>query len=153
MTTYAPNGTIGEDTSNATLLSGRSPNRYHLTRILRKRGMQTYGEILSTLLTDSSPSTSMSVTRSQIDAIATPGGTNSAGGVRTITSNESMDSVVDKNETSATPNTARAASAADVTSIQGELLPGDTRSQRFLATTDMKDLSGNGGGGKQDSGR
>jgi hypothetical protein len=153
MATYAPNGIDGNDDTNYSFSSGRSPNRYHLTRILRKRGMQNYGEILSTLLTDSSPSTSMSVTRSQIDASATPGGTNSNGGVRTITSNESIDSVLDKTATSATPNTARAASAADVTSLQGEILPGDGRSERFPAVSEMVDLAGNGGGGKQDSGR
>jgi|TARA_R110000823_G_scaffold25742_1_gene75778 hypothetical protein len=153
MATYAPNGTIGNTDTTYTFSSGRSPNRYHLTRLLRKRGMQNYGEILSTLLTDSSPTTTMSVTRTQIDSIATPGGTNSMGGVRTTTSNESIDSVLDKTATSATPNTARAASAADVTSIQGELLPGDTRSQRKPSEANMVDLSGNGGGGKQDAGR
>ena len=73
MATYAPNGSVGNDDTSYTFSSGRSPNRYHLTRILRKRGMQNYGEILSTLLTDSSPSTSASVVRTQVDSVATPG--------------------------------------------------------------------------------
>jgi|TARA_R110000744_G_scaffold95340_1_gene184249 hypothetical protein len=149
MATYAPNGSVGNDDTSYTFSSGRSPNRYHLTRILRKRGMQNYGEILSTLLTDSSPSTSASVVRTQVDSVATPGGTNSQGGVRNTTSNESIDSVLDKTATSATPNTTRAVSAADVTSIQGEILPGDARSLRNPSNTDLTDLSGNGGGGKQ----
>ena len=35
------------------LLSARSPNRYHLMRLMRKRGMRNYGEILSTIVADS----------------------------------------------------------------------------------------------------
>ena len=64
-----------------------------------------------------------------------------------------MDSILDKTATSATPNTARAASAADVTSMQLEILPGDTRSLRKPTEANMVDISGNGGGGKQASGR
>ena len=54
----------GPGDSNGTyeFQSARSPNRYHLTRLLRKRGMRNYGEILSTLLTDSSPNETMDLT-------------------------------------------------------------------------------------------
>tara|TARA_R110000823_G_scaffold51013_3_gene127461 strand:- start:666 stop:1124 length:459 start_codon:yes stop_codon:yes gene_type:complete len=137
--------------STYSLLSKRSPNRYHLTRLLRKAGMRQHGEILSTLLTDSSPSTSASVTSTQIDAVATTGGTNSQGGVRGTTANEKMSSVINNDQDSATANTARAVSAADVTELQTELIPSGSRSSR--APTYPTDASGNGGGGKMDGGR
>ena len=54
------------------LLSKRSPNRYHLMRILRKRNMQVHGELISTLLEDSTPASSASVTVAQVDAVADP---------------------------------------------------------------------------------
>lgn len=138
-------------TSTYSLLNPRSPNRYHLMRILRKRGMRNYGEVLSTLLTDSSPSTSASVTTAQINHTATPGGTNSQGGVRTVTSNETVDLLLNKNVGTASANTTRAVSAADVTAMQTEIIPSGSRSSR--APTYPTDASGNGGGGKQDAGR
>ncbi len=137
--------------STYSLLSKRSPNRYHLTRLLRKAGMRQHGEILSTLLTDSSPSTSASVITSQIDGVATTGGTNSQGGVRGITAKEKMSSVINNDQDSATANTARAVSAADVTELQKELIPSGSRSSR--APTYPTDASGNGGGGKISAGR
>ena len=137
--------------STYSLLSKRSPNRYHLMRILRKAGMRQHGEILSTLLTDSSPSTSASVVTSQIDSVATTGGTNSQGGVRGVSAKEKMSSVINNDQDSATANTARAVSAADVTELQTELIPSGSRSSR--APTYPTDASGNGGGGKMDGGR
>jgi|TARA_R110002126_G_scaffold127909_1_gene270321 hypothetical protein len=137
--------------STYSLLSKRSPNRYHLTRLLRKAGMRQHGEILSTLLTDSSPSTSASVITSQIDGVATTGGTNSQGGVRGVTAKEKMSSVINNDQDSATANTARAVSAADVTELQKELIPSGSRSSR--APTYPTDASGNGGGGKISAGR
>tara|TARA_X000001036_G_scaffold44834_1_gene35799 strand:- start:497 stop:958 length:462 start_codon:yes stop_codon:yes gene_type:complete len=138
--------------STYSLLSKRSPNRYHLMRILRKAGMRQHGEILSTLLTDSSPSTSASVTRAQVDSVATTGGTNSQGGVRGVTSNEQMSSVINNDQDSTGANTARAVAAGDVTELQKELIPSGARSNR-APTTYPTDASGNGGGGKMDAGR
>jgi|TARA_R110000823_G_scaffold11710_6_gene39558 hypothetical protein len=141
--------------STYSLQSKRSPNRYHLMRILRKAGMRQHGEILSTLLEDVTagqvPQSSASITKSQIDAVATTGGNNSQGGVRGVTSNEQMSSVINNDQDSATANTARAVSAADVTELQTELLPSGSRNSR--APTYPTDASGNGGGGKMDAGR
>ena len=138
--------------STYSLLSKRSPNRYHLMRVLRKAGMRQHGEILSTLLTDSSPSSTASVTRSQVDAVATTGGTNSQGGVRGVTSNEQMSSEINNDQSSSGANTARAVAAGDVTELQTELIPSGSRSNRAPATYPT-DASGNGGGGKMDAGR
>ena len=138
--------------STYSLLSKRSPNRYHLMRVLRKAGMRQHGEILSTLLTDSSPSSTASVTRSQVDAVATTGGTNSQGGVRGVTSNEQMSSEINNDQSSSGANTARAVAAGDVTELQTELIPSGSRSNR-APTTYPTDASGNGGGGKMDAGR
>ena len=121
-------------------------------RILRKAGMRQHGEILSTLLTDSSPSTSASVTRAQVDSVATTGGTNSQGGVRGVTSNEQMSSVINNDQDSTGANIARAVAAGDVTELQKELIPSGARSNR-APTTYPTDASGNGGGGKMDAGR
>jgi len=121
-------------------------------RILRKRGMRNYGEILSTLLEDSSPASTASVTTAQVDHSATPGGTNSQGGVRTVTSNETMDLTINSDKDDASANTSRAVSAADVTAIQTEIIPSGARANR-QPTTYPTDASGNGGGGKQEAGR
>jgi hypothetical protein len=152
MATYAPNGVDSNNDTAYTFSNGRSPNRYHLSRLLRKRGMRNYGEILSTLLTDSSPSTSASVTMAQIDHTATPGGTNSQGGARTVTSNEQIDLLLNKTAATASANTARAVSAADVTAMQTEVIPSGSRANRQPGTYPT-DAAGNGGGGKQDAGR
>ena len=136
-----------------TLLNGRGPNRYHLMRLLRKRGMRNYGEILSTLLADSTPASSASVTTTQVDAVATPNsGENSQGGVRGTTANETIDLLLNKNVATASANTTRAVSAADVTAMQTEIIPSGSRATRSPSTYPT-DASGNGGGGKQAGGR
>jgi len=144
----------GPGDSNGTyeFLNARSPNRYHLSRLLRKRGMRVYGELLSTLLEDSTPASSASVTIAQIDATATPGGTNSQGGVRGVTSNETVDLTINSDKDDASANTARAVTAADVTAIQTEIIPGGSRATRSPSIYPT-DASGNGGGGKQAAGR
>lgn len=152
MATYAPNGSVGNNDTAYSFSSGRSPNRYHLSRILRKKNMQVHGEILSTALEDSTPASTASVTRSEVDAVATPGGTNSQGGVRNVTSNEKVDLLINSAAGDASANTARAITAADVTELQTELLPSGSRSNRAPSTYPT-DASGNGGGGKQDGGR
>ena len=136
-------------TGSYALLSKRSPNRYHLMRMLRKKGMQEYGEILTTLLTDASPSTSASYTVSQIDAVQDTGASNSQGGVRTVTAKEQVGGVLDSTQ-SDTANTARAVTAADVTTMQAEI--GSGAAANRAPTTYPDDASGNGGGGKQDFG-
>ena len=145
MTTYAPNGTNLNTESTITFSSGKSPNRYHLTRILRKRGMRGVSEILKTLLDDSTPASNASVATSQINSVATPGGTNSQGGVRTVTSNETMNSALIRS-VSGTPNTVRAVSATDVTELQKDL-EGGSNGVRKPSSYPI-DASGNGGGGK-----
>ena len=132
-------------TGSYALLSKRSPNRYHLMRLLRKRRMQEYGEILTTLLTDASPSTSASYTVAQVDAVQDTGASNNQGGVRTVTSNEQVGGVLDSTE-SDTATTTRAVTSADVTTMQAEIGAGATIDR--APTTYPTDASGNGGGGK-----
>ena len=136
------------------LQSGRSPNRYHLMRILRKKGMREFGEIVSTLLTDATPSTSAGVTISQLTAEANPSA-NVQGGVRTIAAKEIMGSVLDSDKDDSNANTARAVTSADVSSIQEELVMGGDQINRAPTNgsgtiTYATDASGNGGGGKLD---
>ena len=144
-------------TSTYSLLKGTSPNRYHLMRILRKRGMRGYGEVLSTLLADSTPTSTASVVTSQIDGVATPGGTNSQGGVRNITANETVNLLLNGNLGDASANTARAVTAADVTNLQLEVIPSGNTALRAPSVTGTitypTDASGNGGGGKMSTGR
>lgn len=136
----------GETAAKYELLSARSPNRYHLMRLLRKTGMRNYGEILSTLLTDSTPSTTASVTTAQVDAVANTA-SNVQGGVRGVTSNETMDLTINSDMDDLAANTARAVTAADVTAIQTEIIPTGSRATRSPSTYPT-DASGNGGGGK-----
>ncbi len=157
MATYAPNGIDTNDDTAYTFSSGRSPNRYHLMRILRKRGMRNFGEIISTLLTDSTPSSTAGVTTTQVDHVSTPGGTNSQGGVRTTTANETQHLSITPAASDASNNTARAVAAADVTALQLEIIPTGNRALRAPSVsgtiTYPTDASGNGGGGKFDAGR
>lgn len=132
-------------TGSYALLSKKSPNRYHLMRMLRKRGMQEYGEVLTTLLTDASPSTSASYTVAQVDAVQDTGASNQQGGVRTVTSNEQVGGVLDSTE-SDTATTTRAVTSADVTTMQAEIGSGATANR--APATYPTDASGNGGGGK-----
>jgi len=132
-----------------TFASGRSPNRYQLMRILRKRGMRIEGEILSTLLEDSTPASTASVTTTQVDAVSDTGN-NVQGGVRGTTANETVDLLYNKQPTTASANTSRAVSAADVTALQTEIIPSGSRALRSPSTYPT-DASGNGGGGKQDA--
>jgi hypothetical protein len=139
---YGPNDTAGA----YEFLSARSPNRYHLMRLLRKKGMREMGEIISTLLTDSSPSTTASVTISELTAEADTTA-NVQGGVRTIAAKEQMGLLYNSDKDDASANTSRAVSAADVTALQTEVIPGGSRASRAPATYPT-DASGNGGGGK-----
>jgi hypothetical protein len=144
---YGPGDTNG----TYEFLNGRGPNRYHLMRILRKKGMREVGEILSTLLTDSSPSTTASVTISQLTAEADTTA-NVQGGVRTVAAKEIMGLTINSDKDDASAETSRAVSAADVTALQTELIPSGSRANRAPATY-ATDASGNGGGGKMGSGR
>jgi|TARA_Y100000034_G_scaffold131946_1_gene193774 hypothetical protein len=141
----------GETNATYEFLSGRSPNRYHLMRILRKRNMREMGEIIATLLGDATPATSASVTITQVDAVADTTA-NVQGGVRGTTANEQMGLLYNSDKDDASANTARAVSAADVTALLTEVLPSGARANRAPATY-AADSSGNGGGGKHDSGR
>jgi hypothetical protein len=149
--TTSHSGSNGETNGSYELLSARSPNRYHLMRILRRKGMREMGEVISTLLTDSTPATTASVTISQLTAEAVVGGI-SNGGVRTIAAVEQMGLTYNSDKDDASANTSRAVTAADVTALQTELIPGGSRNARAPATY-ATDASGNGGGGKQDAGR
>ena len=141
----------GETNGTYEFLNGRGPNRYHLMRILRKKGMREVGEILSTLLTDSSPSTTASVTISQLTAEADTTA-NVQGGVRTVAAKEIMGLTINSDKDDASAETSRAVTAADVTALQTELIPSGSRANRQPATY-ATDASGNGGGGKMGSGR
>lgn len=151
MATYAPNGTTGDDATYS-LLNPRSPNRYHLMRILRKRGMRETGEIIFTALAENTPSDTASVTISQVTAQADTTA-NVQGGVRTIAAREYMGAELDGNITD-TSQAARAANAADVTTLNAEIIPGGNTALRAPSSsgtiTYPTDASGNGGGGKLD---
>ena len=136
----------GDTKATYEFLSARSPNRYHLTRILRKVGMRTYGELLSTLLEDSTPTSTASVTISQLTAQVDTTD-NVQGGMRTVAAKEHVDLTINSDKDDASANTARAVTAADVTAMQTELIPSGSRSNRAPATYPT-DASGNGGGGK-----
>jgi len=144
--TYGPNDTAG----SYEFLSGRSPNRYHLMRILRKKNMREMGEIISTLLTDASPSTTASVTISELTAEANTQD-NAQGGVRTVAAKEQMGLTYNSDKDDASANTSRAVTAADVTALQTEVIPSGARANRAPSTYPT-DASGNGGGGKFDQG-
>jgi len=132
------------------LVSGRSPNRYHLMRLLRKKNMREVGEILFTALAENVPSDTASVITSQRTAVANTSD-NVQGGVVSITAQEKMGSTLDGGA-SDTAQTARSATAADVTTLNAELIPSGATALRSPSTYPT-DASGNGGGGKQDSGR
>jgi hypothetical protein len=139
----------GPGDTNATyeFLNGRSPNRYHLTRMLRKKSMREVGEMLFTALAENTPSDTMSVTISQLTSVADTTA-NVQGGVRTIAAKEIVGLVLDSDKDDASAETSRAATAADVTTLNSELIPSGTRAQRTPTFANMVDLSGNGGGGK-----
>jgi len=146
------NSDYGPGDTNATyeFLSSKSPNRYHLMRLLRKKGMREVGEILFTALAENTPSDTASVTIAQLTAEADTGD-NVQGGVRTIASKEIMGLVLDSDKDDATAETSRAATAADVTTLNAELIPSGATANRAPATYPT-DASGNGGGGKFDQG-
>lgn len=145
------NQDYGGVSAGYSLLSAKSPNRYHLMRLMRKKGMREVGEILFTALAENTPSDTASVTISQLTASADTTD-NVQGGVRTIAAQEIMGSTLDGGA-SDTAETSRAATSADVTTLNAELIPSGTTAQRKPTEANMVDLSGNGGGGKQDSGR
>ena len=141
-TDYGP----GNTNAKYEFLSGRSPNRYHLMRLLRKRGLREVGEVLFTALADNTPSDTASVTISQLTAEADTT-SNAQGGVRTIAAKEIMGLVLDSDKDDSGAATSRATTGADVTTLNLEMIPSGTRAQRRPGTYPA-DLSGNGGGGK-----
>ena len=134
----------GDAANSHTLLSAKSPNRYHLARLLKKHGMRQIGERITTLLADSTPASTASVIISRVQAVV--GNGFNQGGVRTIEAKEHMDNVANPQPTEATPDTARAVAAADVTDLN-LLVSGGADSLRSPSTYPT-DASGNGGGGK-----
>jgi|TARA_R110000751_G_scaffold132251_2_gene234734 hypothetical protein len=147
---YGPGDTNG----SYEFLSGRSPNRYHLMRLLRKKGMREVGEILSTIIEDAvagqTPQSSASVTTSQLTAEANTQD-NVQGGVRTIAAKEEVGLLMTSDKDDASSNTARAVTTVDTTELQTMLIPSGSRASRAPATY-ATDASGNGGGGKFDQG-
>lgn len=141
------------------LLSGRSPQRYHLSRIFRKKGMRRYAEILSTILTDSTPATTAGVALSQKTAVRNTT-SNVQGGVQAVAAEQLMHLNINPDKDDLSANTARAIVAADVTEMQEEILHLDddaghgdrimrAPSEGSGAISYPVDGSGNGGGGKQ----
>lgn len=146
--TYGP----GNTNAKYALSSGKSPNRYHLMRLLRKRGMREVGEVLFTILADNTPSDTASVTVSRLTAEANTQD-NVQGGVRTIAAQQIMGLNLDSGVNDATAKASRATKAGDVTLLNKELIPSGVTAQRKPTEANMVDLSGNGGGGKQAAGR
>ena len=113
--------------------------------------MREVGEILFTALAENTPSDTASVTISQLTAEADTTA-NVQGGVRTIAAKEIMGLVLDSDKDDATAETSRAATAADVSTLNAEVIPSGATAKRDPASYPT-DASGNGGGGKHDSGR
>lgn len=142
----------GPGDTNATyeFLNSRSPNRYHLMRILRTKGMREVGEFLFTALADNTPSDTMSVTMSQLTASADTTD-NVQGGVRTIAAKELVGANLNSDKDDTGASTSRASKAGDVTVMNTEVIPSGSRANRAPGTYPT-DVSGNGGGGKQAAG-
>ncbi len=148
------NGVHSEDYA---LLNGRSPNRYHLMRLMRKRNMAEYREVLTTLLEDSTPASTASRTYSRVQATANAAA-NVQGGARTIETVELLGATLDStdiDEAGAGASGGRAVIPGDVTKIQEELASDGDRILRAPSNgsgtiTYPDDASGNGGGGKLD---
>ncbi len=134
------------EVSTYSLLHGKSPNRYHLMRLFRKRNMRETGEIIFTALAENTPSDEASVTVTRVTA--TQG---QQGGVRATAAQQIMGGNLDS-AISDTANTARNAKAGDVTILNAEVLPGGNTALRAPSSsgtiTYPTDASGNGGGGK-----
>lgn len=118
----------GVHNENYALLVDEAPGRKHLSRILRKskRGMRVTQELLLTTIGAAAGSAALAQHR-RVKAVATPGGTNSQGGVRTI---ETVD-LINRNS-----------AAADVTALKAIV------DRATKPSTYPTDASGNGGGGK-----
>lgn len=137
-------------TGSYELLSGRSPNRYHLARMFKRRGMRMHSEVLFTALADSTPASTASVAHYRVQA-ARDVTSNVQGGVRTIENINDIQPAFQGDKDNASPNTARAIAAADVTSLNRILEGGKefNRAPNSSGTTSYPtDGSGNGGGGK-----
>ena len=142
------------DTLNSTgsyeLLSARSPNRYHLARMFRKRGLRELAEVLYTV-NGVVVGSSASVAPAQVTAIVESGPT-SQGGVRPIATKQQVGLHLDSDIDDASAATARNTETADTTAITN-MLPGGHASNRQPSnssgtSTYPTDASGNGGGGK-----
>ena len=96
----------GETNGTYEFLNGRSPNRYHLMRLMRKRGMRPYAEILATLLGDATPASEASVLTSQVTAAADTIA-NLQGGVRAVAGRQAVGLTLDRDKDDASANTAR----------------------------------------------
>jgi len=128
-------GTVASE--DYALNSGRSPNRYHLTRLLRKRGMHVYRDMIAKLMDDSTPGTATAtVTYSRVTAAADTA-SNAQGGSRAIESKEMVGGIGILNNTNvdfAGANTARVTHVDDETEVQEDwALLGD---RRFREPTD-----------------
>ena len=129
---------------NYELLSKKSPNRYHLNRLLKKRDLRELGEVMFTLF-GASAGSSASKTLARVQAVSNTA-SNEQGGVRTIESINEVGLVLDSDKDDASAETARNTTAADVTTLTG-IFDGGTEHNRAPATYPT-DASGNGGGGK-----
>ena len=129
---------------NYELLSKKSPNRYHLNRLLKKRDLRELGEVMFTLL-GATAGSSASKTHSRVQAVADTS-SNEQGGVRTVESINEVGLVLDSDKDDTGAETARVTTSAYVTTLNG-IFDGGTENNRAPATYPT-DASGNGGGGK-----
>lgn len=136
------------DTTNVTgsyaPLRNKTPLRAQLTKLLRRRGLRELGEAIDIVAADSTPASSLTVTKSQVKAVVDVG-LNNLGGARTIESKETvgkLNSLI----TDTAANTARAIAAADVTDLR-KIVAGGSESSSAPSTY-ATDRSGNGGGNK-----
>lgn len=132
-------GFWGDSPNAYQLLSKKSPNRYHLNRMIRRQ--PELANVLDKLLADSTPASSTSLTRKRI-AAARDLNQNVQGGVRTIETLIPVGSTLDSGVYDSAANTQRAVTAADVTNLR------DVN----VTYTYPVDKSGNGGGGKRGGG-
>jgi hypothetical protein len=137
-------GDTANTTGSYTPINNKTPLRHQLRKLFRRRGLRELGEAIDMIATDATPASTLSVTRSQVQATALAG-VIGGGGAVTIESKEQVGKLNSvPSDTGA--NTSRAIAAADVTDARKIVVGGSESSS--APSTYATDASGNGGGGK-----
>lgn len=125
-------------------LYNKTPLRHKLRKLFRKRGLRELGEAIDMVAADSTPASTLTVTKSQVTAVQDLG-LNNLGGSRAIESKQQVGKL-NSTPTDTGANTARSIAAADVTDLRKIVAGGSESSPQ--PSTYPTDASGNGGGSK-----